>query len=123
MGTGLGFPHLSFAEEPQAQYSLVIEPEQCVAMRQGQVCYVDVKMNWRAKKVDNYCLFSSLQTKALQCWDSALTGAFQLEMSANENIIFNLKVQGDVNSLITKELKMAWVYDKRTRKNVSWRMF
>ncbi len=123
LGTGLGFPHLSFAKESQAPYSLVIEPEQCVAMRQGQLCYMDVKISWQAKQMSDYCLFSSLQAKALQCWSNVITGAFRQEMSAKENLVFSLRKKGSLSDLITNELEMAWVYDKSTRKNVSWRMF
>ena len=92
-------------------------------MRQGQLCYVDVKINWRAEQVGNYCLFSSLHSNAIQCWSSVKSGKLQKEMSADENVTFSLKKQGSTDDLITKELEMAWVYNKNTRKNVSWRMF
>ena len=68
MATSLGYSPLIFAKETPAKYLLIIEPEQCVAMRQGQLCYLDVKMSWRAEQVGDYCLFSSLQPKALRCW-------------------------------------------------------
>jgi len=123
MATSLGYSPEIFAEEIQAEYSLIIEPEQCVAMRQGQLCYLDVKMSWRAEQVGNYCLFSSLQPKALQCWSNMKSGELQQEMSASENIVFSLQKQGRSSDLIAKEIEMAWVYDKSTRKNISWRMF
>lgn len=123
MGASLGYSPLSFAKETQAKYSLVIEPEQCVAMRQGQLCYMDVKMSWRAEQMGHYCLFSSLQPNALRCWENVKSGKFQQELSADENIVFSLKKQGRSEDLITKEIEMAWVYDKSTRKNISWRMF
>jgi hypothetical protein len=123
LSTSIGFPSVSFAQEVHGNYFLTVEPEQCVAMRQGQICYVDVKINWRAAERGNYCLFSSLQSKAIQCWSNVNTGKLQQEMSADKNIVFSLKKQGRPNDLITKELEMAWVYKKNTRKNVSWRMF
>jgi len=123
MATSLGYSPLIFAKETQAKYSLIIEPEQCVAMRQGQLCYVDVKISWQAEQLDNHCLFSSLQPTALRCWSNAKSGKFQQEMSADKNIVFSLKKQGRASDLITKEIEMAWVYDKSTRKNISWRMF
>jgi len=123
LGASIGYSPLSFAKEVQAKYSLIIEPDQCVAMRQGQLCYVDVKMSWRAEQAGNYCLFSSLQPNALRCWSNEQSGKFQQELSADENIVFSLKKEGLSSDLITKELAMAWVYNKNTRKNVSWRMF
>ena len=123
LGTSIGFPSFSFAQEVQGKYLLIVEPEQCVAMRQGQLCYVDVKINWRAEQVGNYCLFSSLQTNALRCWSNEQSGTFQQELSADENIVFSLKKEGLSSDLITQEIEMAWVYDKSTRKNISWRMF
>jgi len=123
LGTSIGFPSFSFAKEVQEKYLLIVEPDQCVAMRQGQLCYVDVKISWQAEQLDNHCLFSSLQPNALRCWSNAKSGKFQQEMSADKNIIFSLKKQGRSSDLITKEIEMAWVYDKSTRKNISWRMF
>ena len=123
MGASLGYAPLSFAKEEQTKYSLIIEPDQCVAMRQGQLCYVDVKINWRAEHLGNYCLFSSLQPNALRCWANVKSGKFQRDMSADENILFSLRKQENKDDLIIKEIEMAWVYDKNTRKNISWRMF
>lgn len=123
MATSLGYSPLIFAKETQEKYLLIVEPEQCVAMRQGQLCYLDVKMSWRAEQVGDYCLFSSLQPKALRCWSNMKSGELQQEMSADENIVFSLKKQGRASDLITQEVEMAWVYDKNTRKNISWRMF
>ncbi len=119
----LAFSNQVVAKDNSTAYSLSIEPQQCVAMRQGQLCYVDVKIAWRAGQTGSYCLFSSLHQEALQCWSNAVIGTFQQEMSAQENIVFSVKRQGSSISLISKELKMAWVYDKSTRKNISWRMF
>ncbi len=122
-GISLFFSHLSIAQSTQAEYSLFIEPEQCVAMRQGQRCYANVKINWQAEQGGSFCLFSSLQSKPLHCWSKVKSGNFQQEMSANANIIFSLQKKGSSIELITKELEMAWVYKKNTRKNISWRMF
>lgn len=121
--TSLGYSSLIVAKEVNKEYSLKIEPEQCVAMRQGQLCYADVIMNWKAEDSGNYCLFSSLQPSALRCWSNSKSGKHEQEISSDENIIFSLKKQGSLNDLITQELEMAWVYDKSTRKNISWRMF
>ncbi len=117
-------PRLVFANENQTSTSSFrLEPEQCVAMRQGQQCYVDVKITWRMEDADSYCLFSSLQAKALRCWSNVKTGEFQREMSAKNNIVFSFKKQNSSKILFSKKLEMAWVYDKSTRKNISWRMF
>jgi len=123
IGASLALSEQVVANQPQAKYSLTIEPEQCVAMHQGQLCYVNAKVSWRAEQIGSYCLFSSQQTKALQCWSNVQLGKYQQDMSANKNLVFSLRKKGSSNKLVTKELEMAWVYKKNTRKNISWRMF
>lgn len=100
-----------------------IEPNQCISVHQGEKCYVDISLNWQTKQSGNYCLFSSQQQQPLICWQNSLTGHFEQEMSANENVVFYLKAQYGTDVLAQKELKMAWVYKKSVRARTSWRLF
>lgn len=102
------------------QYSLQLSPEKCVALRQGQTCYVDIVLTWSAPEKNTYCLYAGQQEKPLQCWDNATKGKFETEFSSSENSWFYLK-RAD-KTLAKVELKMAWVY-KSKRSSVTWRVF
>ena len=104
-------------------YSLNVTPQQCVAMRQGQDCYVDVEIQWTAPKRGHYCLHRSGQSTPLQCWQQATTATYKQELVINSNVSFSLQHHGANHILATNLIEMAWVYNKNTRANVSWRMF
>lgn len=107
-------------ESKQKQSVLTIQPQKCVAMREGQTCYVDLEIKWAMQTTGNYCLYASSKNEPLRCWYDAQHGIFKTEFSNNENTIFYLK--NEQNELAQVELKMAWVY-KRKRSSVSWRVF
>lgn len=112
-----------YAESTSANNLLEISPKQCVAVRQGQDCYVDIKIAWQTNAVGNYCLYSTEQTKPLKCWHQVTTILFKKELVSNKNVTFSLKKQDSTEVLATAQLAMAWVYKKNSRSHSSWRMF
>ncbi len=114
-------PMTTHANQPANQ--LEVSPSQCVAMRQGQTCYVDVIIKWQASKIGDYCLHASTTSKPLQCWQQTQSAKLSQEMTSKENITFTLQAKHSETILAKGSLAMAWVYDKKSRKNVSWRMF
>ncbi|MFT5677418.1 MAG: hypothetical protein ACI808_003370 [Paraglaciecola sp.] len=111
------------AEEAPISATLVLSPKQCIALHQGQKCYVDIEISWVAQRQADYCLFSSQQQDALMCWSGQATGIFKREIVAIENVGFRLKQTGREEILSAGELEMAWVYKKNSRARSSWRMF
>jgi hypothetical protein len=111
------------AAEPPITAKLVLSPKQCIALHQGQRCYVDIEISWVAQRQADYCLFSSQQQDALMCWSDQATGSFKREIVAIDNVGFRLKQSGREEILSTGELEMAWVYKKNSRARSSWRMF
>ena len=111
------------AVEGAISAKLVLTPEQCIALHQGQKCYVDIEINWVTQRQADYCLFSSQQQEAIMCWEGKTAGTFKREIVAIDNVYFQLKQTGRVDVLSSGELEMAWVYKKNTRARSSWRMF
>ena len=103
-----------------AAYKLLLTPEKCVSLRQGQTCYLDIELSWSAKTTGVYCIFASTLERPLRCWDGFLEGKIITEFSSNENTWFYLKKGQE--TLAQVELKMAWVY-KRKRSPSTWRVF
>ncbi len=112
-----------YASENKVVLTLEVDPEQCVSIVQGDDCFVDVTIKWHAQQVEDYCLFSSQQLAALQCWHNDKQGLLQKEFVANENITFTLKRPPNEDALAEEVLEMAWVYKNNGRAHASWRMF
>lgn len=102
---------------------LRVTPEQCVALTQGQQCYVDATLIWRVPTIDNYCLFSSQQQKPLACWQQQNTGQFRQEFNATKNIVFTLKLESTLEVIARQQLKVTWVHQKRGQPRTWWRVF
>jgi len=105
------------------QANLKLKPNQCVAMHQGQKCYVNIDISWHANQKENYCLFGSFKALPLQCWSNSNKGKFSQEMVLNENVTFHLKHQSSKKMIADAEIEIAWIYKKDSRAHLSWRMF
>ena len=103
--------------------SLTLEPKQCVALTQGQQCYVDVSLTWRSPERGNYCLFSTQQSKPLICWTGESTGRFSQEFESDKNVVYTLRLQGSDRDRATQLLKVTWVHQKKGQPRLRWRIF
>lgn len=131
------------AEPADSNAWLTIIPEQCVALLQGQECYVNAELKWETTVSGDYCLYSSLTITALRCWENKKTGEFKREFSSKNNIKFYLSdkkhfknnqennlenaqitsLNHRLNDIASAEIKMAWVHKKKGKPRTSWRMF
>mgnify|MGYP003915082997 FL=1 len=102
---------------------MILSPAQCVAIHQGQDCYVDIKLSWQMPTPGEYCLFSSVRVEPLKCWQKASAGQLKREIVSSENVRFILRRPTSQEPLATQELELAWVYKKNARARSSWRMF
>ena len=120
------FTILSFqvpADPFKVEPKLTIMPEQCVALLQGQACYVTVELNWQTPVAGDYCLYSSLDSRPLQCWRDKKKGMLKQEFVSKNNIEFFLRLLSSKENIANIEIKMAWVHKKKGRPRTSWRMF
>lgn len=111
---------LNINAQEDNDHQLILSPEKCVSLRQGQTCYLDIELSWSARTIGSYCIFASTLEQPIRCWDSVQQGDLVTEFSSNENTWFYLKKGQE--TLAQVELKMAWVY-KRKRSPSSWRVF
>jgi hypothetical protein len=103
--------------------NIIVKPNQCIALYQGQQCYVDIDLTWSAEQAGDYCLYSSQQVKALQCWNENSNGSYKKEVVSSEDITFTIRLKGLDNILSSEVLKMAWVYRKDSQAKSAWRLF
>ncbi|WP_291613923.1 DUF3019 domain-containing protein [Colwellia sp.] len=113
----------SVANATEIQASMKVSPEQCVAMRQGQACYVSVQLTFQVATPGNYCLYTSGADKALNCWENTTEGELKKSFDSKVNLEFSLRRQNDSLSVATAVVKMAWVHKKKGQPRKSWRIF
>ena len=111
------------ANPVMAPYRLDVAPAQCIALNQGNDCYAAVELSWQAPEAGDYCVYSSQQSQALQCWQARRQADFGQEIVARDNVTFYLKRAGNDAILAASQLELAWVYKKNARAHSTWRMF
>ena len=111
------------AKQSSSLPELKIKPTKCVSLQQGQVCYVNVTVVWQVSDVGDYCLFSSLESNALQCWSSTKRGTFSQEVEMTGDIVYTLTDTKSKQEIISNRLLLAWVYKKEKFSHSSWRVF
>lgn len=107
---------------------LTVSPKQCVAMQQGQRCYLQVNVDFQANVVDDYCLYLSTEQVALQCWEKAKQGQLSYAFDSKVDLEFRVKVlstaqSANEKSLATAKVNVAWVHEKKGKPRMSWRLF
>ncbi len=113
----------SVANATEIQASMNVSPEQCVAMRQGQSCYVSVQLSWQVDTPGNYCLYTEGESRALNCWENTAKGEIKKSFDSKVNLEFSLRRQNESSSLASAVVKMAWVHKKKGQARKSWRIF
>ncbi len=113
----------SVVNATEIQASMNVSPEQCVAMRQGQACYVSVVLSWQVDEPGNYCLYTSEKSIAIDCWENSTSGELKKSFDSKVNLVFSLRRQHESLSLASAVVKMAWVHKKKGQPRKSWRLF
>jgi hypothetical protein len=103
--------------------SLEVEPQRCVALHQGQVCYQSASLVWHAPKAGHYCLYISNTSDSLQCWKNQQTGSFIHDFQSPHALTFRLRNMLTQQDLVQAQLNVAWVYANKKRQRSSWRLF
>lgn len=119
LGGSLGHP--AVAGERAAE--LRASPGQCVTMKQGQHCYQDIRLSWRAAEAGDFCLYLEGGDAPLHCWRQAGAGEFEHEFARRESRRYLLR-RGDSGEVVAEALvAVKWVYQRRSNHGFGWRVF
>lgn len=102
---------------------LTIEPQKCVALRQGSVCYQSLRINWSTSTKGNYCLYLLNNHSPLKCWLNTTNGKAHVEFESNKNLTYLLKKQDSEEILSSTTIEVKWVYNKKRELRKGWRIF
>ena len=102
---------------------LEVSPEQCIALRKGQKCYLDVVFSWRHSQVSDYCLVNVTTNKTIKCWDHQTKGELNFDFQSTLSHDFALRNKGATVDLAHAQIPVAWVYKSTKRAKLTWRLF
>lgn len=117
------FSYPVVCQESSALSKIEIKPGKCVSMRQQQTCYISPQITWQAPQKDEYCLYSSQQSKALQCWSDDNQGTFTQAFAMDQDISFTLRTKLNDKPISSAVLRLAWVHKREKLSHSSWRVF
>ena len=106
-----------------SDWRLKIEPKKCVSLRQGQVCYQDLKISWVAPRADNYCIHIYGENHSVKCWSQSSRGQIKLEFQGKSSQKFVLRKQHQNKDYASSTLEVKWVYKNQRNLRTGWRMF
>jgi hypothetical protein len=105
-----------------ADISLTSKPAKCVSLKQGNICYQDILMQWQASEVGDYCLYNQLEPEPIQCWQGNDHGQYSFEFNFAETQQYVMRQQDQSEDLAVATIEVKWVYKVR-RNQFSWRVF
>ena len=106
-----------------ADNQLLIQPNTCVSLHQGQTCFASLTLRWHTAEKNNYCLYSSAQIEPIQCWVNSQQGQVTQSFSSAHSQRFYLQADGSDTHLAESEVQVSWVYQKQQKSRLSWRLF
>jgi len=116
---------LSAAPEQQAEQrsvQLVAQPARCVALREGQLCYLNLVISWKSSDDSDYCLYEEGVDHPLRCWTGSNKGAHHIDFESNHSVVYRLRDEVNIEKTFETVVTVSWVYASNTRKT-NWRLF
>jgi hypothetical protein len=102
---------------------LNVNPERCVALRQGQICYQEIKFTWQALTPARLCLYDEESTTPIKCWKGKNKGSYSMDFQSSTSRSYILKNEDSKEKIAATKFIVAWVYGNKKRRRTSWRLF
>lgn len=102
---------------------LSLKPKECVVFKEGDKCYADVTLKWKANAPSSLCLYRAPDEIQLTCWDNQSEGQFSEKLVMEEPVDYYLATADGSKILAKETLHLFWVHKKSNRPNSTWRLF
>ncbi len=100
-----------------------VQPDKCIALHQGQVCYQDLEFNWQTPAGAEYCLYEVPKLEAVVCWDGDQMRSHNLEFASAANTLYQIRTMGSDVVISEVAVEVAWVYRANRKSFSRWRLF
>ncbi|MGP1609755.1 MAG: DUF3019 domain-containing protein [Burkholderiales bacterium] len=103
--------------------AFTVQPDRCIALNRGQVCYQSLNFQWQTAAGARYCLHQDDATVALTCWTGAESSTYALEFASDRNVTYRIRREGQAEVLAEVVVEVAWVYQSNRQSFSRWRLF
>ncbi len=128
---GLGFFSVFFlaalavrAESDLPRILFSIKPNLCVLSQGEEICRDELVISWQSEERLSLCLYQIDKRLPLRCWEGEFSGAHNIEISASENIDFELRDMSEKDLLVSDSFEVVQDRgDYRRRRRNAWSFF
>jgi hypothetical protein len=106
-----------------AEAGFTVQPDKCIALHQGQVCYQDLEFNWQTPTGSEYCLYEMPKPEAVICWTGDQQRSHNLEFASATSTLYQIRVMGSDVLISEVTVEVAWVYRANRKSFSRWRLF
>lgn len=106
-------PNTSSSALPLIQFS--IKPRLCVLNAGEEVCRDELEVKWLAAQARSLCLYQTDKPEPLRCWENAIQGEYQFELTASVSTDFQLRELDSDTSLSDQRFQVVY-NEKKYRK-------
>lgn len=110
-------------EHNNSSITLSLKPKECVVLKEGDKCYADVTVRWKANASSSLCLYRAPDEIQLTCWNNQNEGQFTDKLVMQEPVDYYLATADGTKILEKETLHLFWVHKKSNRPNSTWRLF
>lgn len=101
-----------------------IKPRHCVLSEGEEVCRDELEIKWTSRFRRSLCLYRGDTQQAMQCWENKFSGTHHLEISASQNVDFQLRESENEALLVTEAFEVVQDNSKfRRRRKNAWSFF
>ncbi len=90
-----------------SEFKLTIKPHICIAPRGQTSCISRIDVYWESNRLADVCLYSSIDSAQLQCWEQHQAGMFQHKVSLIKNLDYWLTPLNQQLMLVKSSVKFA----------------
>jgi hypothetical protein len=99
------------------------QPDRCIALNRGQMCYQKLIFQWQTAAGSRYCLYQHEVAAPIVCWTGTEKSSHEVEFASDHNIIYRIRHEGQMEILAAVEVELAWVYQSNRKSFSRWRLF
>ena len=103
--------------------ALSIKPKECVVYKEGDKCYANTNIKWKASEMGFFCLFRTPGDIKLACWNGANEGRFSESLVMDKPVEYYVALADNSEILLRETLNLSWVHKKSSRPELTWRIF
>ena len=111
------------AQAAEALATFSVQPERCIALNRGQVCYQKLDFQWQTAAGARYCLHEDAVAAPLVCWNGNERSSAEVEFASDRNVLYAIRREGSAENLAQLEVEVAWVYQSNRNGFSRWRLF